>query len=141
MTTSCRFAMWGIGVCLVLGWTRGYPQSKYKEVNVTNGGVIVGTVKIVGVVPSLDELTVTKDDVVCGKKKVSPRFVIDTRNFIKNAVVFLDGIDRGKKLNRKMMQVFTQVHCEYQPHILVLEQGEPLEIVNSDPILHNVHAY
>ncbi len=30
--------------------------------------------------------------------------------------------------------------CRYEPHVLGLMVGQPLEIVNSDPVLHNIHA-
>ncbi len=141
MKVPGRITVWGVVLCLVCGWTRGYPQARYKEISVHDGGSVSGVVKIIGALSPLDELTVTKDDVVCGRKKVTPRLVTDANECVQNAVVFLEGVDRGKKLDRKTMQIFTQAHCEYQPHVLVLQQGEQLEIVNSDPILHNVHAY
>lgn len=30
--------------------------------------------------------------------------------------------------------------CTYNPHVMGLRTGQPLEIINSDPTLHNIHA-
>ncbi len=56
-------------------------------------------------------------------------------------MIFIDGISEGKEIARDVTPVLDQRDCEYQPHILILPLGERLEIVNSDPILHNVHGY
>ena len=33
-----------------------------------------------------------------------------------------------------------QKECRYHPHVFGMRVGQPLEIVNSDPTLHNIHA-
>ena len=34
-----------------------------------------------------------------------------------------------------------QKDCRYHPHVFGMRVGQPLEIVNSDPTLHNIHAH
>ena len=36
--------------------------------------------------------------------------------------------------------VLDQKDCRYVPHVLGVQMGQSLEILNSDPTLHNVHA-
>ena len=33
-----------------------------------------------------------------------------------------------------------QKDCRYHPHVFGMRVGQPLEIINSDPTLHNIHA-
>ena len=40
-----------------------------------------------------------------------------------------------------MTATLEQRQCEYVPHVMILPIGAQLEIVNSDAVLHNVHAY
>ena len=35
---------------------------------------------------------------------------------------------------------FDQQGCRYHPHVFGIRVNQPLEIVNSDPTLHNIHA-
>ena len=30
--------------------------------------------------------------------------------------------------------------CQYKPHVFALQVGQPLKVLNSDGVLHNVHA-
>jgi plastocyanin len=36
--------------------------------------------------------------------------------------------------------VFDQKNCRYVPHVFGVQVGQPIEILNSDPTLHNIHA-
>jgi plastocyanin len=36
--------------------------------------------------------------------------------------------------------ILAQEGCRYEPHVLGIQVGQPLVIVNQDPLLHNVHA-
>lgn len=132
-------------LCLALfgEWGREVQaQSNYKEITVLNGGTIRGSVRLAGDIPPKIQLVVTKDANYCGTNKPSPRLRFGKSKGVQDAIVWLEGISCGKRKtsgDRKL--VLDQNKCQYTPHIVVLPFGSSLDIVNSDPILHNVHAY
>ena len=133
------------GVCLTVavigrGGNELLAQSLYQEVEVQNGGTIRGIVHLSGEAPPVRDFEVTKNEDHCGITKRSPRLSI-SRSGVQNAVVFIEEITAGKAIATTTTAVLNQEDCEYDPHVLIHPLGEPLVIVNSDPILHNVHAY
>jgi plastocyanin len=117
------------------------PPSKYKEIVVTNGGAVNGVVKFVGAIPPRPKLTVDKDLSACGGgEKLSEALVVSASRGIKNVVVTLEGIAEGKKFSGKTATL-DQRSCVYQPHVLVVPAGGQLTLLNSDGVMHNVHAY
>jgi hypothetical protein len=119
-------------------------QKKYAEIEVTHGGAISGSVVLnAGSTPAFkaDVMDVTKDARCCGGAKNSPRCLAGKKGGVGNVIVYLEGIERGKKMGAADKFTLTQKHCEYSPHVTILPLGSQLEIVNDDPILHNVHAY
>ncbi len=86
-------------------------------------------------------LAITKDDAVCGTRPSLSRLVVGRGRGVENAVVYLKGIDEGKNFRNRKTATLDQKGCEFRPHIMVLNQNAPLEIVNNDRVLHNVHAY
>lgn len=113
----------------------------YKAVRVKNGGCIRGMVRFVGRAPQGSTLKVAKDEAWCGTAKPSYRIEIGPDNGVKNAVVFLEEIERGKPFPKETKAVLDQRGCDYVPHVMAIPLGRSLEIVNDDPVLHNVHAY
>ena len=37
--------------------------------------------------------------------------------------------------------IFDQEKCRFVPHVLVVQAGQTVEVLNSDPIAHNTHTY
>jgi plastocyanin len=143
---SVRSVMFRLQVYLFLALLGGresflLAQSSYREIEVKNGGTIQGVVRFRGDTRAIGRLEITKDANICGRKKTSPRLVVGPDGGVRNAVVFLEAIGEGKKIDRSMNRVVNQHKCEYEPHVSIVPFGQPLEIVNSDPILHNVHGY
>ncbi len=115
-------------------------HTAYRTVKVEQGGVIEGWVKLKDSTPSPHILEVQKDLSHCGSTILSPKLTFGPDNGIKNAVIRIDNIASGKYLDREVTFVLDQKGCEFDPHILLLPAGAKLEIVNSDAVLHNVHA-
>lgn len=117
-------------------------QPSYKSITVKNGGTIRGTVLLSGETKKIPEMEIPKDAEICGVRTPSPRLVVGPAKGVQYAVISLEGITEGKTHSRsKTRIVIDQRKCQYEPHVTILPIGEEPEIVNSDRILHNVHAY
>jgi len=117
------------------------PAGAYEGGAVANGGTISGTVAFEGDPPAPEELNVTKDNAVCGEKKTSNALLVGPDKGIKNVVVRVTDIAKGKPMEQPASNpVFDQKGCEYHPHVLLFPAGSTIDILNSDGILHNVHT-
>ena len=113
----------------------------YKEIEVSNGGSIKGKITYNG---SVKKKTVipSKDKKVCGKKRKVPLILVGEGGAVKDSVVYLKGVSAGKAWSEVDLKppVLDQEGCQFQPHVQVGRQG-PVDIINSDPVLHNTHGY
>jgi hypothetical protein len=116
-------------------------QTSYQVTEVRNAGTIRGMVRLEGDPLILPDIPITKDMSVCGKTMPNPTLIVGKNKGVKNSVVYLEGITKGKKMIPPANPLLDQVRCQYEPHILIFPEGLKLEIANSDPILHSVHAY
>jgi hypothetical protein len=114
--------------------------SGYEVITVSNGGTIVGEVKYAGEPPAPEKIPVTKDEKVCGSEpKMSPDLVVGPNKGIKEVVVSLTNIQKGKaQAKLEKPPVLDQKHCEYHPYAQIFPVNSTLEILNSDDVLHNV---
>lgn len=114
-------------------------STTYQSVTVRNGGVISGRVTFKGEWKP-PTIPVTKDQEVCGKSKFDPSVIVSKEGGVQNAVVYISGIKKGKKMEPRKVTL-DQKGCEYHPHVLAFPAGSTVEIVNPDGILHNIHSY
>lgn len=113
----------------------------YEVVAVADGGTISGEVKFAGDPPTPAKVEVTKDQEVCGKtEKIDESLVVSANKGIKNVVVSISGMQKGKKLPDQGA-VLDQKDCRYAPHVVLTPAGAEMSILNSDGILHNIHSY
>lgn len=107
-------------------------------------GDVTGKVAFEGKAPAPARVRMDADK-VCARAHTSPVFgeevVVNKNGTLKNVLVYVkDGLG-GKKFDPpKEKVVFDQVGCVYKPHVLGIMVGQELEILNSDPTLHNVHS-
>ena len=112
----------------------------YQEIDVANGGAITGDVKFIGKPEALPQLKVTKDNNVCGSQKPSEELIVSKSGGVKNTVITIEKIEKGKKIPKEEASIANQ-NCQYIPHVQAMVAGNFLNIINSDPILHNTHGY
>lgn len=111
----------------------------YNEMEVTDGGAIMGHVKFVGNPPKLDPIKVNKNQDFCGDEKPSEALVVGKDGVVRFAVGYLENIEKGKMIERKKQSNLNNEKCLFAPHIFTLIKGTELAITNSDPILHNIN--
>ncbi len=71
--------------------------------------------------------------------------VVGDHGELKNVVVSLVKKDDQEVVGQPVKPppepvVLDQKGCMFTPHVVAMEAGQPLQIKNSDPFLHNVHA-
>ena len=122
------------------GSVRG--QGDYEVVAVVDGATLSGRVVFRGAVPAARRLLVTKDEEVCGFGYLERHeVVVDSHGALAGAVVYIEGISRGKAWPDETRRVVDQKDCTFQPNMLVAPRWVDMDIVNSDPVLHNIHAW
>jgi plastocyanin len=70
----------------------------------------------------------------------SDAVIVNANGTLKNVFVYVKEGVSGKFEAPKTSVVFDQKGCMYSPKVFGIQTGQPLEIVNSDNTLHNVHA-
>lgn len=102
-----------------------------------------GTVKVQGPVPAAKPINMAADP-SCAKQHSSPamsqEIVADAKGDLQNVVVFVaEGLGDRTFDTPSQPAVIEQKGCMYAPHVLAVRANQQLEVVNSDPTLHNIH--
>ncbi len=129
---------------LMVGLTAGSsrPGRAYEATRVTDGGTIQGKVVFPGSPPPKKKVIPTKDREVCGSApREVDQIVLGSDNAVQDAVVYLKKVEKGKAWEKaaKTPEI-NNLKCDFQPHVQVIPAGD-IEIVNSDPVLHNTHGF
>jgi plastocyanin len=104
-------------------------------------GDISGTVTLKGTPPA--EKPVDKGaDKNCGASAgaTTHHYVVGSKGELANVVVALKGMDGKSTGASASAAVMDQKNCEYNPVIMAVQTGQKIDVKNSDPTLHNVHA-
>lgn len=107
-------------------------------------GDVVGKVLFQGKAPKAVRLRMGADAVCMRQHKAavfSEGVVVNKNGTLKNVLIYVKEGLGGKKFDPpKEKIVFDQKGCLYTPHVLGIHAGQEVEILNSDPTLHNVHS-
>jgi hypothetical protein len=104
-------------------------------------GDISGTVTLKGTPPGEKPIDKSADK-KCGPSDgaTTHHYVVGSKGELANVVIALKGMD-GKSTGASVpAAVLDQKNCEYTPVILAVQTGQKIEVKNSDPTLHNIHA-
>lgn len=104
-------------------------------------GAIRGKVVLAGAVPAPRKIDVTIDQYVCGAEKETGDLLLSRQKEIGNAVVWLENPPPGAKWPAPARAIeMDQKGCVYVPRIVIVPEGGTVNFLNSDRLLHNIHA-
>ena len=103
-------------------------------------GSITGRVVLVGDVSQPKKIEIKKDTEKCGTERLAEDLVVSADRGIKNAVVSLLGV-KGNPAKSDGNSTLDQKGCAFNPHVLVVPAGTPVDILNNEGIIHNFHTY
>lgn len=105
------------------------------------------TFKLKGDIPELKDIDATTDKQFCGKQPVpNERLIVNKENKgIMNVVVYLynnkrKGTELPEQPVPKRQLTLDNKNCRFEPHVLLTQVGDVLEIRNPDPVGHNANV-
>jgi plastocyanin len=114
-----------------------------QKVDPATAGTVTGVVSLNGTAPRNEPIRMNADP-VCLKQTKGDQFqetymVADGK--VANVFVYVkDGLGNYAYDPPTGSVTLNQQGCHYIPHVFGVRVGQPIEIVNSDPTLHNIHA-
>jgi hypothetical protein len=141
--------VWKVFSAVTVGLFLGMSSVEaYEEIEVTNGGSLSGVVTLEGKVPRPKgyNLVTLPDPVYCGRistgtgwRLLQP-FKVDPDGGFKDVVILLTDIKKGKTFEYTPPRI-EAVDCKFDPYIIVVRDRHKVEVVNMDPVLHDIQAY
>ena len=117
-----------------------------QKVDTATAGEVKGVAMLDGAVPPNQAIKMNADP-VCVKQNSSPQaqetYMVsaDGKNLGNVFVYVKDGLGANYVFDTPTETArIDQKNCRYHPHVFGMRVNQPLEIVNSDPTLHNIHA-
>jgi plastocyanin len=118
------------------------PGVPFTQVDPDLAARISGEILFEGVAPRRETIRMNSDP-VCerGGAVLSERLIVGPDNQLQNVFVYVkDGLGNLAFPVPTEPVVLDQQACRYIPHVFGVQVGQRLEVVNSDPTLHNVHG-
>ncbi len=109
--------------------------------SVSGAGEIRGWVRLAGPLPSEEFQPVFKHRGFCGERMPSERLRVGADRGVASVLITLEGASAWRDASPPRTAVLDNRGCRFVPRIQVVPTGTRLEVRNSDPILHTVHAY
>ncbi len=118
-----------------------FVSSAYETIEVKNGGSIEGIVEyFASTVPQDKTYTLSSDVRYCGKEIRTEKYLISPDKKIKNVVVYIEEINRGRAIPEETV-VVVDTKCTFVPHAGIGFKGNKFVVKNEDPVLHTIHIY
>jgi plastocyanin len=120
------------------------PAPKAAPVNPDTAGNVDGKITLDGEAPKMDAIQMAADP-YCAKAHTSPVMtefvVVGDNGALANVFVYVKKGLEGRQFPVPSEPVVLDQHgCQYHPHVMGIQVGQKLEVLNSDETLHNIHA-
>ncbi len=105
------------------------------------GGTISGKVKFEGAAPKRATLDMAADP-VCAAAHSAPVLaenIVVTDGALQFAFIYLKTVS-GTHPAPSEPSIIDQKGCQYLPHVVGIQVGQPMKFLNNDQTLHNVHG-
>ncbi len=120
----------------------------YDVIDVTEGGVIQGQVTLSGPVPEPKgfNLITFPDPAYCGRIsngkgwRLLRDFLVSADGGLKDAVVLLEGVTTGKPFELSVPLIEAR-DCQFAPFVTIVRNGHAVEVMNMDPVMHDIQGY
>src|SRR4051812_46786020 len=112
------------------------------KVDAATAGTIAGKVVFEGTAPANPVIRMSSDP-ACGSGEVhGESYLLDSGGTLENVFVYVkDGLGNKYIFDTPTTPVqIDQKGCHYVPHVVGVRATQPLEFVNSDSTLHNIHG-
>jgi plastocyanin len=105
-------------------------------------GTVTGRISFDGDAPARTPIRMAADpNCKAENESLSETTIVSADKGLKNVFVYVkDGLGNKVYETPTAPIVLDQKGCRYEPHVFGVHVGQPVEIRNSDPTLHNVHA-
>lgn len=120
----------------------------YEVKDVSDGGTIRGTVILEGAPPDPKayNLVTYPDPEYCGRIsngegwRLLRDFIVNKEGKVGDVVVLLEGVESGKPFALSIPLVEAR-DCQFLPFTTVVRSGHGVEVINMDPVMHDIQAY
>jgi hypothetical protein len=114
-----------------------------KAVDPATAGEVTGTVKLDGMPPKMKGINMAAEP-ACAKARTSPavseEVVTGDGGALANVIVYVKSGAEGYSFPPPSGPgKIDQQGCQYHPHVLALQVGQDLQVINSDQTTHNIH--
>ena len=105
-------------------------------------GNVTGSIMLEGEPPAAETIRMNSDP-VCVKQATDSEtnyYVVGEGGGLGNVFVYVKEGLQGEFPPASDTVILDQQGCRYMPHVFGIQVGQTLQVVNSDPTLHNIHA-
>jgi len=113
------------------------------KVDAATAGSISGTIRYTGKLPTPKRIDMSEDPACVAAhhgKAVDESLVVSPNRALANAFIYVKAGLEGKRFETPSTPVtIDQKGCWFHPRVLGIQTNQTLQIVNSDPVTHNIH--